>query len=348
MLSYDFLFNDFTKKARYLTGLIKRRMIHLNLQILYSCNFKCEICDFWQEPYTKMRRLSVADVQAINEKLKPLNPLLISLGGGEPFMHKELADIVKILSKDNFLAMISNGWYVTPKKAKAILQNEGMYEVSISIDYATPEKHDKQRGKEGAFEHAVNALKFLNENRSYPHQRIHMISVVMDDNLDEIESLIQLAKKIGVTYFVTLYSEGRGEKASRLSRQEVSNELLRLKRKYPTDFVSLPGYLKRFSEITTEEQGITPCYAGKNLFNIDCQGNVTLCIDRLQDPVGNILTDDLSKLQERLLVQYQQNNCGGCWTSCRGNIEPLLYGKNRLRNFLDSYQMTKSIPLINR
>ncbi|OQW93742.1 MAG: hypothetical protein BWK79_09575 [Beggiatoa sp. IS2] len=346
MLSYDFLVRDFTKKARYLTAFAKRRMIHLNLQILYSCNFKCEICDFWQEPYTTMRRLSAMDVQTIAEKLKPLNPLLISLGGGEPFMHKELVDIVRILSKDNFLAMISNGWYVTPEMAKAIFQHAGMYEVSISVDYATAEKHDKQRGKEGAFDHAVNALKVLHENRSYPHQRVHMISVVMDDNLDEIEGLIQLAKKIGITYFVTLYSEGRGEKPSRLFRQEVSNELLRLKRKYPTDFVSLPGYLERFAEITTEEQGITPCYAGKNLFNIDCQGNVTLCIDRLDDPVGNILTDDWSTLQEKLLAQHQQNDCGACWTSCRGNIEPLLYGKHRLRNFLDSYQMTKSIPLV--
>ncbi|OQW95717.1 MAG: hypothetical protein BWK79_01435 [Beggiatoa sp. IS2] len=346
MLSHDFLLRDFTKKARYLNAFFSKRMIHLNLQILYSCNFKCEICDFWQEPYTKMRRLAVADIQTIAAKLKPLNPLLISLGGGEPFMHKELAEIVGILSKDNFLAMISNGWYVTPENAQTIFQHAGMYEVSISVDYATPEKHDKQRGKEGAFANAINALKLLHENRSYPHQRVHMISVVMDDNLDEIEELIKLAKKIGVTYFVTLYSEGRGEKPSRLSRQEVSRELLRLKRKYPTDFVSLPGYLERFAEITTEEQGITPCYAGKNLFNIDCQGNVTLCIDRLQDPVGNILTDDLPKLQQKLLEQHQQNNCGACWTSCRGNIEPLLYGKHRLRDFLDSYQMTKSIPLV--
>lgn len=346
MLAYDFLMRDFTKKARYFNAFINKRMVHLNLQILYSCNFKCEICDFWQEPYTKMGHLSTTDVQTIAEKLKPLNPLLISLGGGEPFMHKELVEIVRILSKANFLAMISNGWYVTPEMAKSILQYAGMYEVSISIDYATAEKHDQQRGKEGAFDHAVNALKNLHENRSYPHQRVHMISVVMDDNLDEIEALIQLAKKIGVTYFVTLYSEGRGEKPTRLSRQEVSHELLRLKRKYPTDFVSLPAYLERFSEITTEKQGITPCYAGKNLFNIDCQGNVTLCIDQLQNPVGNILTDNLPELLEKLFTQHQKNDCGACWTSCRGNIEPLLYSEHRLRNFFDTYQMTKPIPLV--
>ena len=38
-----------------------------------------------------------------------------------------------------------------------------------------------------------------------------MISVLMDDNLQEIEPLIQLSKKLGVTYMITLYSYGRGK-----------------------------------------------------------------------------------------------------------------------------------------
>ena len=338
------MFHDSQKRLRYVDSFLRKRLIHLNLQLLYTCNFRCHICDFWKEPYRSLPQLSVPQIQVIAEKLKQLGPQVISLGGGEPLMHKELLNIVRILSHNNFLAMICNGWFVTPENARALFQ-AGMYEVSISVDYAMPQKHDEQRGVEGAFERAVNGLKTLHENRVSPHQRVQMISVVMDDNLADIEPLILQARKIGVTYLVTLYSDGRGKKETKASCQDVSEHLLKLKRKY-RDFVALPRYLEQFSEAVANN-GIVPCYAGKNLFNIDSQGNVTLCIDRLDDPVGNILTDDIHDLEQKLLDQHRKNHCRGCWTSCRGSLEPMMYGKNKLRDFWHFYQMTKDVPLVH-
>jgi hypothetical protein len=119
---------------------------------------------------------------------------------------------------------------------------------------------------------------------------------------------------------------------------------LALKKKYST-FVAIPGYLEKFSEAASSENGVRPCYAGKSLFNIDCQGNVGLCIDRLEDTVGNILTENVKEIQQKLLSLYQQNTCGDCWTSCRGNIEPLLYGEHRLRDLCSSYHIFKNIPV---
>ncbi|HAK59706.1 MAG TPA: hypothetical protein DCO77_04895, partial [Nitrospiraceae bacterium] len=265
-------------------------------------------------------------------------------GGGEPLLHPELPEIVRALSKNHFPVMICNGWYVTPERARELFR-AGLYEISISLDYADPAKHDQQRGTPGAFERAAQALEILHNNRAYPHQRVHMISVVMEDNLDEIEPLIGLAQKIGVTYLVTLYSHARGAKASRAPRKDVSAHLLGLRKKYP-NFIGLRGYLSRFTDATSNGAKVVPCYAGKNLFNIDCQGNVTRCIDRLDDVAGNILTDDLASIERSLEDQYEANDCGECWTSCRGNIETLLYGPKRFTNLFDSHLVTKSVPLV--
>jgi radical SAM protein with 4Fe4S-binding SPASM domain len=325
------------KKARYGYSFLRKRMVHLNLQILYACNFRCKICDFWKAPYKDMPRISLDQVQIITGKLKTLGPLIISIGGGEPLLHPDLVEITRCLAVNNFPVMICNGWFVTPENARALFK-AGLHEVSISLDYADPQKHDRQRGMAGAFQRAVNALKILMENRMSARQRVHMISVVMKDNLEDIEPLILLAKEIGVTFLVTRYSSERGKKSAQALPKEVGAYLVKLKKKH-RDFVSLPGYLERFGE------PVSPCFAGKNLFNIDSQGQVTRCIDTLDDPVGNIISDDLIPVQEKLLAQYRESNCEKCWTSCRGSIETLMYGKKRLTNLRQCRQITRPVSL---
>ena len=336
--------NENRKKLGYTWSFLRRRLVHLNLQILFQCNFRCRICDFWKEPYKDMEKMSLDAAETISEKCyRHFGPLIASIGGGEPLLHPDLPEIVESLAAYHFPVMICNGWYITPEKAKRLFE-AGLYEVSISVDYADPEKHDAQRGVKGAFERAVAALEALQKNRTHPCQRVHMISVVMDDNLADIEPLIRLAGQIGVTYLVTLYSCGRGQKDVVKSQKDVSAHLLSLKRRYPA-FVALRGYLSRFTEASAAANGIQPCYAGKNLFNIDCTGNVTRCIDSLDQVAGNILADDMGSIRRNLLEQHRANDCGGCWTSCRGNIESLMYGSRRIGNIMDSYRMTKDVAL---
>lgn len=331
------------KKMKYLWSFSRHNLVHLNLQLLYQCNFRCKICDFWKEPYTSMPQLSADNISIISEKVAEAGPMIVSIGGGEPLLHPELQQIIRTLSDRHFPVMISNGWYVTPENARAMFK-AGLYEISISVDYADAAHHDRQRGTPGAFDRALYALDTLNKNRVRPDQRVHMISVIMDDNLDDIEDLIRMARSLGVTYLVTMYSHERGKKTSRHSHRDISAHLCHLREKYP-EFVAIRGYLSQFTVAATSDRGVEPCYAGKNLFNIDCQGNVTRCIDRLNHGAGNILTDDFSIIRKNLLRQYDTNDCGACWTSCRGNIESLMYGKQRLRNLYDSYQVTKSRPL---
>lgn len=333
---------DLVKRMKYTGAFLRRDFVHVNLQLLYQCNFHCKICDFWKPRYEHMPYLSVEDVEVMVEKLP--SPMIISIGGGEPFMHPRLPEIIRVLARKHFPVMICNGWYVTPENAREVME-AGIHEISVSVDYADPARHDRQRGIPGAFDRALQALELLNKARVSPTQRVHMISVVMDDNLDQIEPLIQLSAERQLTYLLTFYSHNRGRKDRRNGDEDVSTHLLALAKKYP-HFVALRGYLEKFTDAVRLEEGIRPCYAGRNLLHIDCQGNVSRCIDRLEDCAGNILTDDFETIRKALFKQQEANDCGACWTSCRGNFETLMYGKQRLRNLIDSYRITKSIPLL--
>jgi radical SAM protein with 4Fe4S-binding SPASM domain len=338
------MFHDSSKKLNIVNQFFHKDFLHVNMQLLYTCNFSCKICDFWKEPYTHYAALSIDQARIITSKLDQLGSLMVSIGGGEPLLHKDLIEITKMISRNHFPMMICNGWYVTPEMARELFK-AGMYEVSISVDYANAEKHDEQRGVKGAYNKALNALQILHGSRVYPHQRVHMISVVMDDNLDQIEPLIKIAREMGITYLVTFYSNCRGTKEHKIFQDDISKHLLSLKKQYK-EFVAFPGYIGKFTQAHRNNGGIQPCYAGKNLFNIDSQGNVTRCIDRLDELAGNILTDDIKTIKKNLYNHFKNSPCGDCWTSCRGTIESLMYGgKNQIQNLYAFHQITKNIPL---
>jgi MoaA/NifB/PqqE/SkfB family radical SAM enzyme len=122
----------------------------------------------------------------------------------------------------------------------------------------------------------------------------------------------------------------------------VGERLLALKARYPR-FVALRGYVRRFSR-AIEDGGMGPCHTGKSLCNIDVRGEVSLCIERLAESVGNILTDDVFDLRKRLAVMHAGNSCRACWTSCRGSIESLK-GAAFFTNMADYRRMTREVPL---
>jgi MoaA/NifB/PqqE/SkfB family radical SAM enzyme len=334
---------DRGRKLRYLRNFLAGRLIHTNLQILYTCNFRCGICNFWQPQYSDAAMLSLAQVETVSDKLATIGPQIVSIGGGEPLLHPDVVGIVRALARHHFPVMICNGWYVTPELARALWQ-AGIYEISISVDYADAEPHDRQRGVAGAHARALEALRVLQHERIHPRQRVHMISVILEDNLDHVERLLGMCRELGITYLVTLYSDGRGERSVRRIPSEVSARLLALKRANP-EFVAVRGYLARFSRAVADG-GIGPCNAGRQLCNIDSQGQVSLCIDRMDEPIGNILSDDMAELARRLREAHRQNTCRACWTSCRGNIDALGSPRRLLGNLWDYHQMCKAQPLL--
>ncbi|MDR2208964.1 MAG: radical SAM protein [Azoarcus sp.] len=334
------------KMARLIKTIACKGMFHCNVQVHYHCNFKCKICEFWKKSHQSKPSLSVADIRLILEKIRPLGPQSMCLSGGEPLMHPEILDIAAITAREHFVVLICNGWFITPELARELFKT-GIYEANISVDYANAAQHDAMRGKEGAFDRAMAALETLFASRCRKDQRVHMNSVLMADNVDQIEELTKICKKIGITHLITFYCGKRGTMQRAQDTKETVRRLLDIKKRYP-ELVTLPGYIERFAEAGQDGKGVGNCCTGKNLFDIDCQGNISRCLDWRDKPVGNIFHEDTNLLMQRLHEQFVTMPCADCWTSCRGNVEALLYGKNRLRNWRAYYEIIRDVPFTAR
>ncbi len=312
-------FQNAGKKASLFSNYIRKKPVWCMWQVTYRCNFRCSFCNYWQLASDRSRELTPELFEAGARNLKKIGTMMISLAGGEPTLREDLPEIVRVLSRHHFVFVTTNGWLVTPEKAKALF-DAGIYGVSVSVDFADPKKHDERRGVKGAHARAMNALRILSESRTSGYQRVNLNCVLMHDNLDEIEDLIVLARKNGALFMVQPYGKLKTGDGAYLPSRDVSKRLVELWDKYD-NFVSNREFLRRFDRHLND--GIPGCLAGQAFFNIDNYGNVSKCVEFADDVVGNVIDDDMLEIAKALNERQRANRCTGCWYNCRGEMEIL-------------------------
>jgi MoaA/NifB/PqqE/SkfB family radical SAM enzyme len=307
---------------------LRRKFAHCNLHVTYRCNFRCQICDYWKEKRSPSEELSLEEFRLISRKLRRHGPMVVSIAGGEPMLRPDIFDIIAVVVDDGHLTfMTTNGWFVDDTAAKG-LYRAGLEEPLISLDYADAAKHDEQRGVPGAWDRAVGALESLARHRPRG-RRLHIVTVLMHDNLDELEGILGIAREVGATVYLTLYAHSRGTRPRVPRGTKVSARLLDLKRRH-AELGSTTSYLERL-DTAIANGGIGNCCAGDLLLNVGCGGSVSRCLELPGESVGNILTDSVPVLQRRLSRLRTEKPCSECWVACRGFAEALRTPPRRLR-----------------
>lgn len=109
-----------------------------------DCNLKCKHC--YPDSGKKFRNtkvLSRMEIKQMTDSIKTMNPDMIFISGGEPFMCPNLFEYLeearRIANKE--LSMCTNGLFITEENAKR-LKEVGMNCVSMSICNPIPEKED--------------------------------------------------------------------------------------------------------------------------------------------------------------------------------------------------------------
>ena len=307
------------KKLRLACNFVRGRPIWCTWQVTYRCTFRCRICDYWKTPPDPSLELTLDEIARGSENISALGSFVISIGGGEPFLRNDLPQIIGALALHHLPLVTTNGYLVTRSLAGEVFR-AGLWGVSVSLDYCDPERHDEQRGVKGAFERAVDALRFFSEERLSPLQRVNLMAVLKDDNIDEMEGLIRLAGRYGACFMVQPYCDLKSGKGEYSPKESVSGRLLELKKKYE-NFLSNPLFLSRFDAAL--DGGVPGCAAGRAFFNIDNYGYVAKCVETLDRPVANILRDGPKAVMAALKAAHRSNSCTACWYNCRGEVESI-------------------------
>jgi MoaA/NifB/PqqE/SkfB family radical SAM enzyme len=322
--------------ARLLSGFWRDRPIHAIVQVSNRCNLTCGFCTFWENPARREDEMTADDFEVISAKLAEGGSMIVSIEGGEPLLRPDIVDIARAFARYHHPILFTNGWRVTERLARD-LWAAGITSVGVSIDYADPARHDAHRGQQGTFEAAVRAAGILLRTAPYGRRQVALMTVVMDDNVAELEGLLRLSASLGVSHQATLIStggDGRSPRAQRMPPADTGALLLELKRRYP-HFIAFTGYLEGVDAFLHGEPR-RPCTAGRRFLNIDHLGWVSPCIEKLHLKAGNLRRDPWSVVVARLRELEEPKTCTDCYTSCRGFVDEMA-GPPRLRSYVELF-----------
>jgi radical SAM protein with 4Fe4S-binding SPASM domain len=172
-----------------------------------TCNLECVHCYADAEIRRFAGELSTEEAQAMIEDLASINIPALLISGGEPLVRPDILDLAEYASSLGIRVTFStNGTLINPERAKR-LAKIGVTYVGISVDGAE-ERHDRMRGKKGAFRETVKGIR----NARAENIRVGARFTVTQDNVGDIDSIFDFveAENIGRLCLYHLVYAGRG------------------------------------------------------------------------------------------------------------------------------------------
>lgn len=278
----------------------------------YRCNAKCHMCNIWQHPTREKDEIT----PAVIDKL-PYIPN-INITGGEPFLRKDLEEILAVLKPKTKRVVVSTNGFWTDRILD-IAHRHPWIGIRISLE-GLPKVNDELRGIKNGFDKGMRTLVELNH---LGLKDIGFAITVSDKNAKDLLELYHLAKMMKVefataaihnSYYFHKY-DNKFEQADIAVHEfeRLVSELL-MSRK-PKDWFrayfnyGLINYIKG-------KPRLIPCEMGKDAFFIDPLGEVRPC-NVMNESMGNLNEKNFDEIwysEEANRIRDLTSKCGrNCW-----------------------------------
>jgi MoaA/NifB/PqqE/SkfB family radical SAM enzyme len=186
---------------------------YLYVYLTDDCNLQCSHC--WQDaPMAGGHRTTFLDFDRTKpflDEARRLGLQAVNLSGGEPMLSPDFCDFINYFGEHGIQCAIeTNGMLISGPRLDAIRRHRPL--CAVSIDGFSPETHNRQRGRDDAFEQTVRGIERL-EGSQIPFELVMSVSRV---NLNELEPLLERVAKdwhaCRIFKINIVSPQGRGEK----------------------------------------------------------------------------------------------------------------------------------------
>lgn len=184
--------------------------IHLTVFVTGACNLRCRHCFHWREVAAGVPGPALEDLQRLADSTARMGPLLwVSLGGGEPFLRKDLADVATAFARHGLrhLAIPTNG--LLPERAEAfaeeVLARHPDLHLSVSVSFdGPPSIHDAIRDVPGGHARSMEGVRRLKKlQERLPRLGVGLLVCVTRENQEvlgpHVEELVRDLRPDNVT-----------------------------------------------------------------------------------------------------------------------------------------------------
>lgn len=275
--------------------------------VTYRCNLNCEFCYVGDKDY---RELNTDDTKKILFKIYHEAKIpSVSFTGGEPLLRKDIYTLVEYASKIGLWTnIITNGTLLT-KQIVENLKKSGLSSTQVSIEGPNPKIHDKISGVPGSFQKTVQGVRLLLD-AGIP---VHTNTTVSKNNVNHLEEILLLAKKIGLQRLSMNLLIPCGSASNKrhlwVSYSDIGDHIIKLKHRAEKENIKFLWYspipMCKFNPIA-QGFGNKSCAAITGLLSIDPMGNIIPC-SSWRMPVGSLLRQRFEDIWQSSALSYFKN-----------------------------------------
>jgi MoaA/NifB/PqqE/SkfB family radical SAM enzyme len=298
--------------------------------ITYACPEECTFCNVTQVVADWAQPLSESDQIKLIDKLVPRVPTL-AIGGGEPLAHPGILEhYARIKQRGGRIFTVTSGTTLGAAKAKK-LAAIGPDVVMFSLLGDEP-AHDAAMGRAGAWQRTVAGLSNFLAERDPKRTRVLVNCAVSLENAHALRPVAELAKRLGAdavrfTWLSFLTDVERARETHDVTYLVLPAETVAAFDPGPTlaearlleaEHRGFVTFLPRLDE--AERQGWyradggvqRHCFTLWHTLFLRPDASVVPCGHLFDEPVGNLLTDDLDtvwnhpKLKQARLAQWSR------------------------------------------
>ncbi|MEG6586662.1 putative heme d1 biosynthesis radical SAM protein NirJ1 [Dendrosporobacter sp. 1207_IL3150] len=172
-----------------------------------TCNLKCRHCYMDSDAQKYHGELTTDEAKKFIDDLAEFKVPVLLFSGGEPLIREDFFELATHAAAKGIRPTLStNGTLITPEVARKI-KEIGVGYVGISLD-GLRDVNDKFRGKEGAFQAAMQGI----QNCVAVGQRVGLRFTINRHNIQELDNIFDFieAENIDRVCFYHLVYSGRG------------------------------------------------------------------------------------------------------------------------------------------
>ena len=251
------------------------------LEVTRRCVLNCAHCRAGAEDKSYENELITTEILDFLADVASFSKPIIILTGGEPMLRDDIFDIARYGTELGLrMVMAPCGIWVTEEKAKKMI-DAGIRRISLSLDGATGESHDRFRGQSGSFDAVMSAM----ENAKKVELEFQINTTITKDNINELEKILEIAIKSGAVAFhpFLLVPTGRAKgmidkELSSDEYEETLNQIYELQKKTDILFkpTCAPHYLRIIKQnLTKEKNEKLVCSPNSSVRDIDSKKKIS-------------------------------------------------------------------------
>lgn len=287
----------------YRFGFPKLLPFSIVISISYRCNSKCRTCDVWRKPNDD---LTLDEWTRVFQNIG--NPIYLTFTGGEPFLRKDLPEMVLSAYKHcrpEYITIPTNG-ILTQRIAEGVEKicagaPQSRIGINLSLDGIGAE-HDDIRLVPGNWDKSMETWKLLKDlQKKYSNLVLSIHTVISQFNVKRFPEIYKGLQPLLPDSYITEVAEERveldtvGLGIAPMARDyaPIADMLSDHARSTPArGFARVTQsfrarYYQMAKRTLVEQRQIIPCFAGWASGHIAPNGDVWSCCIRAK-PVGNV------------------------------------------------------------